>query len=128
MIFTEGEKTEEQYLLPWRREFRDRLLITIDSFHGVPLALVNKAVEAKKSEERNQKRGYDRAHDEIWCMFDIDSHLLFSPTSNVSGASVAFCSSRKQRKLVRLILSMIYIPAAVSVILTGQNPYIQSLC
>lgn len=60
--------------MPWRREFRDRLLISIDPFHGVPLSLVNEAVKTKKVESRDQKRGRGRAHDEIWCMFDIDAH------------------------------------------------------
>ncbi len=74
LVFTEGEKTEGGYLLPWRREYRDRVLITIDPFHGVPLSLVDKAAETKRAEMRDQKRGRGRAHDEIWCMFDIDAH------------------------------------------------------
>ncbi len=74
LIFAEGEKTEGSYLLPWRREFRDRVLISVDPFHGVPLSLVNKAVETKKAELLEQKRRRGRAHDEIWCMFDIDAH------------------------------------------------------
>jgi len=74
LIFTEGEKTEGGYLLPWRREFRDHLLISVDPFHGVPMSLVNEAVKTKKDELRDQRRGRGRAHDEIWCMFDIDAH------------------------------------------------------
>ncbi len=61
-------------MLPWRRESRDRLLVSIDPFHGVPKSLVDKAVATKRSELRDQRRGRGRAHDEIWCMFDIDAH------------------------------------------------------
>ena len=61
-------------MLPWRRESRDRLLVSIDPFHGVPLSLVDKAVATKRSELRDEKRGRGRAHDEIWCIFDIDAH------------------------------------------------------
>ena len=50
------------------------MLISVDPFHGVPLSLVNKAVETKKAELLEQKRRRGRAHDEIWCMFDIDAH------------------------------------------------------
>ena len=74
LVFTEGARTEEGYLLPWRREFRDRILISVDQFHGVPLSLVNRAVETKKAELLDQRRRRGRAHDEIWCMFDIDAH------------------------------------------------------
>ena len=74
LVFTEGARTEGGYLLPWRREFRDRLLISIDPFHGVPLSLVERAVSTRKAELRDQKRGRGRAHDEVWCVFDVDSH------------------------------------------------------
>ncbi len=74
LVFTEGEKTEEQYLSAWHRKCRDRIAIKVDSFHGVPLSLVNKAVETQKTETRDQRRGHGSAYDEIWCMFDIDSH------------------------------------------------------
>ena len=74
LVFAEGEKTEGGYLLSWRRGFRDRLLVSVDPFHGVPLSLVDKAVATKRAELRDQKRGRGRAHDEIWCMFDIDAH------------------------------------------------------
>ena len=74
LVFTEGEKTEDGYLLPWRRAYRDSVLLKIDPFHGVPQSLVNKAVSTKKAEERDEKRARGRAHDEIWCVFDIDAH------------------------------------------------------
>ncbi len=74
LVFTEGEKTEDGYLLPWRRAFRDTVLLEVDPFHGVPQSLVQQAVATKRAEARDQRRGRGRAHDEIWCMFDIDAH------------------------------------------------------
>lgn len=74
LVFTEGEKTEDGYLLPWRRQYRDSVLITIDPFHGTPRSLVDRAVETKRAESRDERRGRGRAHDEIWCVFDIDEH------------------------------------------------------
>ena len=74
LVFTEGEKTEDGYLLPWRRAHRDTVLLEIDPFHGVPQSLVQQAVATKKAEARDQRRGRGRAHDEIWCVFDIDAH------------------------------------------------------
>ena len=74
LVFTEGEKTEDGYLLPWRRANRDTVLLEIDSLHGVPHSLVERAVATKKAEVRDQRRGRGRAHDEIWCVFDVDAH------------------------------------------------------
>lgn len=73
-MFTEGERTEDGYLVHWRRAFRDRVLVTVDPFHGTPLSLVERAVDAKRFEAREQRRGRGRAHDEVWCVFDRDEH------------------------------------------------------
>jgi hypothetical protein len=77
LIFTEGEKTEDGYLVPWRRQLRDRVLVTIDEFHGAPHPLVERAVQAKADAARTEKRGHGRAYDGIWCMFDRDEHPKF---------------------------------------------------
>ena len=74
LVFTEGERTEDGYLVHWRRAYRDRVLVTIDEFHGTPLSLVNHAAEAKRRETRDEKKGRGRAHDEVWCVFDNDEH------------------------------------------------------
>lgn len=74
LVFTEGERTEDGYLVHWRRDHRDRVLITIDGFHGVPLSLVDRAAEAKRREAREERKGRGRAHDEVWCVFDVDQH------------------------------------------------------
>lgn len=74
LVLTEGLRTEEDYLVHWRRRFRDHVLVTIDDFHGVPMSLVDRAVEIKREEARDQRRGNGSAHDEIWCVFDRDEH------------------------------------------------------
>lgn len=73
-MFTEGERTEDGYLVHWRRAYRGRVLVTADAFHGPPLPLVDDAAEAKRRAERDAKKGRGRAHDEVWCVFDNDQH------------------------------------------------------
>lgn len=73
-MFAEGERTEDGYLVHWRRAYRDTVLVTIGDFHGAPLSLVDRAVDAKRAEARDAARGRGRAHDEVWCIFDRDEH------------------------------------------------------
>lgn len=73
-MFTEGRVTEDSYLLFWHRHFRDSVLITVDSFHGTPVALVDRAVRAKREEIELARRGRGKSHDEVWCIFDRDDH------------------------------------------------------
>ena len=75
LVFTEGIRTEPGYLLYWRRELRDSVLVTVSDFHGGPLQLVKAAVAAKKDELRESRRGRGKPHDEVWCVFDRDEHL-----------------------------------------------------
>ena len=42
--------------------------------HGVPTTLVDLAVAAKAEAEHEQRRGRGDAWDDIWCVFDEDSH------------------------------------------------------
>lgn len=74
LVFSEGERTEDGYLVHWRRAYRDRVLVTIDDFHGAPLSLVDRAADVKRREAREEKKGHGRAHDEVWCVFDRDQH------------------------------------------------------
>jgi hypothetical protein len=74
LVFTEGEKTEEGYLIHWWREHRDQVTVTIDDFHGGPLPLVDRAAAAKRAEAGEERRGRGRSHDEVWCVFDRDEH------------------------------------------------------
>lgn len=74
LVFTEGEKTEEGYLIHWRRAYRDQVIVTVDEFHGGPLSLVDRAATAKRAEASEEQRGRGRSHDEVWCVFDRDVH------------------------------------------------------
>ena len=74
LVFVEGARTEANYLTAWHREYRDTVTVTIDPFHGGPLQLVERAIEAMNGEGRDARRGRGRAHDEYWCMFDHDEH------------------------------------------------------
>jgi hypothetical protein len=74
MVLIEGERTEDAYLLFWKRRLRRQVLIEISDFHGTPMALVEKAVEQKTRDAREQRRGRGTAHDQYWCVFDVDTH------------------------------------------------------
>lgn len=74
MVFAEGLKTEEAYIVDWYRHHRDKILVTVDDFRGGPLQLVEHAVDAKRSASAEAKRGRGRAYDQYWCVFDVDEH------------------------------------------------------
>lgn len=75
LVFTEGKVTEPTYLAAWRREVRDSAIVNLDERTGLdPRGLVDLAVEAKLTEARDERRGRGRAHDEYWCVFDVDEH------------------------------------------------------
>jgi hypothetical protein len=74
LVFAEGLKTEEQYVVHWHRKYRDRVNVVLDDFRGGPLQLVQHAVEAKRTANRDARRGRGRAFDEIWCICDVDAH------------------------------------------------------
>lgn len=73
-IFTEGRKTEVQYLRYWQRLNRSSVSLLIDDFHGGPLQLVQHAVLQLDQDRRDERRGRGRAPSETWCMFDMDEH------------------------------------------------------
>jgi hypothetical protein len=87
LVLVEGQVTEEGYLLFWRRRARRHTLVEIHEFHGTPMSLVEKAVEVKTEEERHEKRDRGRAHDEIWCVFDVDEHPHLEQASAVAAAN-----------------------------------------
>lgn len=74
LVLVEGTKTEDGYLLPLRRDLRDRVIISIDARGGSPLTLVQRAVTAKQAADRESSRGRGRSYDAVWCIFDRDIH------------------------------------------------------
>jgi hypothetical protein len=74
LVFVEGARTEEEYIVYWHRLHRKRVGVTIADDRGVPKTLVELAVAAKAKGEREERRGRGAAWDEVWCVFDTDSH------------------------------------------------------
>ena len=74
LVFVEGLVTEEDYLTHWHRRYRRSVSIEIHDFRGTPMALVERAAKAKQKNEKDERRGRGRAHDEVWCVFDVDEH------------------------------------------------------
>lgn len=68
LIFTEGEKTERNYLTHLYRAVRDKVIITFGAA-GAPVRIVEAAI----AEQRRKNRD-GRPFDEIWCVFDHDEH------------------------------------------------------
>lgn len=85
-MFVEGLRTEDLYLTYWRRRYRDRVRVEIDPFRGGPLQLVEKAVEAKRIEALDARKGRGRPHDQIWCVFDRDEHPHFPKAIALAGS------------------------------------------
>lgn len=77
LVFVEGSRTEVQYINFWYRMNRARVLADIDERHGTPMTLVKAALEAKRTEQREERRNRGKAHDEYWCVFDRDEHPQF---------------------------------------------------
>ena len=73
-MFTEGIKTEIQYLSHWHRLHRASVLVTFGDFHGAPLPLVEHAVDRKMTDHRAERKGRGTAPAETWCIFDTDEH------------------------------------------------------
>lgn len=85
LVFAEGAITEEAYLLFWKRRLRRSVLLNLHHFHGTPMSLVAAAIAEKEREQREQKRGRGRAHDEYWCVFDVDEHPYLQEAGDLAG-------------------------------------------
>jgi hypothetical protein len=74
LVYVEGARTEEEYIVYWQRRHRTDVRITIADEHGPPADLVDLAATAKIEAEREQRRGRGAAWDDIWCVFDEHTH------------------------------------------------------
>lgn len=75
LVFVEGKRTEERYVVDWSRRHRSDVIMVIDPLRGVPTSLIDAAVDRQRQEKRDEQRGRGRRFDEIWCVFDVDEHL-----------------------------------------------------
>ena len=97
LVFTEGLKTEPVYFTHWSRAYRERIIVTIDAFHGAPLSLVQKAAARRAADLKAARRGRGDAYSEYWCVFDIDEHpnvgraLELAASSGVSVCVTNLC-------------------------------------
>lgn len=77
LICCEGEVTEPSYLNGLKNELRIRLVrIEVVPAGPNPKTIVDYAVaEKRKAESEARKRGDENLkYDEVWCVFDVDSH------------------------------------------------------
>lgn len=74
LIVCEGRATEPDYFRSLRHELRAPIVIEINDKSGVPKTVVERAVELKKEAEKNAKRDSNLRYDEVWCVFDVDTH------------------------------------------------------
>lgn len=74
LLYVEGERTEEEYLVYWSQLYRTKIRVTIAPERGVPSTLVDLAIKAKRQAGREARRGRGSAWDDIWCVFDEDAH------------------------------------------------------
>jgi len=87
LVFTEGKKTEPIYLTHWHRIHRERVIVTVDEFHGAPLQLVETAAAQLSADLRAAKRGKGDAYDQYWCVFDIDEHPYMDQALQLAASS-----------------------------------------
>jgi hypothetical protein len=76
-LLCEGQVTEREYFLHVRQKLRGAVIeLEVLEEHGVPLSLVQTAVERKRAALREaRKMGEVGAEDdEFWCIFDTDRH------------------------------------------------------
>jgi hypothetical protein len=77
LILCEGKVTEPSYFRDFQHQEKNRLVdVVIDDEGGVPKTLVERAVARRKEAEREARLQKDKylRYDEVWCVFDIDSH------------------------------------------------------
>lgn len=76
-VFTEGKKTEVDYIKYWHRIFRNHINVVVGEKkkdHGVPSTLIDIAIKDKKHGNRQSKSTDRTTNIEYWCVFDVDTH------------------------------------------------------
>ena len=75
LIVCEGVVTERHYFNDLRIQTKSLVELRIDP-GGDPKSLVERAVDLKRTAEKDAKRGKDQnlKYDATWCVFDVDEH------------------------------------------------------
>lgn len=82
--------TEPEYLFAFRAWCRNpRVEVQIPREHGVPLTLVELAVELRgEAEDRARaERDENLAFDEVWCAYDVDEHPRLNDARQLAAAN-----------------------------------------
>ncbi|KAA0580850.1 RloB family protein [Azospirillum sp. Sh1] len=75
VVFCEGERTEPDYLRSFADTWRNpRIQVEARGGLGDPKDLVELAKNRRDQIRRQARRDSLRANDEVWCLFDRDSH------------------------------------------------------
>lgn len=77
LVVCEVKVTEPEYFKALQHEFRNPLVhVDIDKQAGVPLTVVNRAIEldSQANDEAKRNRDDDLKFDDVWCVFDVDEH------------------------------------------------------
>ena len=77
LIVCEGEKSEPNYIIGVQRVLKNQLIdVIILDRSGATKYVVERAVAEKRKAKQNARRSTDKFElfDEIWCVFDVDSH------------------------------------------------------
>ena len=115
IVFTEGKKTEPIYFTHWSRAYREKVIVTIDDFHGAPLSLVQEAAARRAADIKAARRGGGDAYTEYWCVFDIDEHPNVARALELAASSsVSVCVTNPLRRTL--------VPAALSGSKRGHRP------
>lgn len=95
LVVCEGKVTEPEYFKAFQHEVRNRLVhVEIDKQAGVPLTVVNRAIDmdGEAKAEAKRRREDDLKYDDVWCVFDVDEHPNLTEAldlANRSGVKVA---------------------------------------
>jgi hypothetical protein len=89
LIVAEGEVTEPAYFRDLGRRVRTQVEVLIIGAGAVPVTVVDIAVKMKTQAAQEAKRQKDDfiPYDEIWCVFDVDSHHKLAQAINRAKAN-----------------------------------------
>ena len=73
LVFVEGD-TEDQYLKYWARQYRERVVLSVDRRRVDPRSTVKNACKELREETRERRSTTGKPPLQVWCVFDRDEH------------------------------------------------------